>query len=471
MKLFKVLPFIIGFICPLYLAAQTFQQNDEKPIRLQFPLIEYPYLSYASQTVSAPDDPVFTDYLKMFANPSMSQSLALSNDLYLTTHYGIKRLFHEQDTFKRILFSSLTAAGADLLLLYAPLGNGWLHEEYHRSVMTLFYINSFNDMNTFPIGKRTVSVNSIDDAELASMKLHSNPDFVRLMSAGIEAQYDQIQEMQKANFYNDQDLPNLSLYWISTVNSIFYVNSCADSSANQLTDEIMLEEGSNTEVRDFTGLDLAAWTYDLFNPDEPYAERGIHPSGVGIKRYIKPADLTQEQLDYLKKQGGLQFLNLLSPALYSFYRIRLRSDSSGTYYGNFAIRHILTSFGSDISTNIMLQTPLRNFFFAYHLYQNYNHSFHGLEIEVIDEQIVVKNKTLLLSPGLMIWSQPEDQSFTTSKSAIGGLATLTANYPITRALYFQLSMTAKTPGWAMGNMYLDANYTVSSGIALQFGND
>ena len=63
------------------------------------------------------------------------------------------------------------------------------------------------------------------------------------------------------------------MYWISTVNSIFYVNSCADSSANQLTDEIMLEEGSNTEVRDFTGLDLAAWTYDLFNPDEPYAER------------------------------------------------------------------------------------------------------------------------------------------------------------------------------------------------------
>ena len=51
----------------------------------------------------------------------MSQSLALSNDLYLTTHYGIKRLFHEQDTFKRILFSSLTAAGADLLLLYALL--------------------------------------------------------------------------------------------------------------------------------------------------------------------------------------------------------------------------------------------------------------------------------------------------------------------------------------------------------------
>ena len=52
-----------------------------------------------------------------------------------------------------MLFSSLTAAGADLLLLYAPARNGWLHEEYHRSVMTLFYINSFNDMNTFPIGR------------------------------------------------------------------------------------------------------------------------------------------------------------------------------------------------------------------------------------------------------------------------------------------------------------------------------
>ncbi|MBU0766144.1 MAG: hypothetical protein KJ607_15075 [Bacteroidetes bacterium] len=143
------------------------------------------------KTVSSSGNPKVGDYFRMFANPSMYQSLSISNDLYLSTHYGCKQLFRKQNTFRRILFSSLLAALADLFYMYTPLGDGWLHEEYHRSVMTLYYINSFDDMNTFPFGETTVSVNSIQDWQLENMKLNSNPDFIRLMSAGIEGQYHQ----------------------------------------------------------------------------------------------------------------------------------------------------------------------------------------------------------------------------------------------------------------------------------------
>ena len=450
--------------------AQDSIANLNSQIILKFPVIEYPYLSYASKTVSSSGNPNLGAYFKMFANPSMEQSLSMSNDLYLATHYGFKQLFKKQKTFKRILFSSLFAASADLFYMYSPLGNGWLHEEYHRSVLTIYNINSFDDMNTFPFGKRTVSVNSVEDWQLEKMKLNSNPDFVRLMSAGIEGQYHQIQEMQKNNFYHNQDLPNLSLYWISTINSLFYVNLCTDSSANKLTDDMMNSEGSNIKKRDFTGLDLDAWTYDLFHPNEPYTNRGIHPSGVGVKRYIKPSDLNSEEITYLKKQGNLQFLNLLSPALFSFYRIKIKTDNTGAYYGNFAIRHLLTSFGSDISTNVMLQSPKRNYFFSYHLYQNYTNAFHGLELEIIDEPIQIKNKILLISPKIMLWTQPQNQLFKTSKSAFGGLVSLDANYPLSKIIFLNLSLSGKTNGWVMGNMYLKSNFTFSTGLRLTLSN-
>jgi len=78
------------------------------------------------------------------------------------------------------------------------------------------------------------------------------------------------------------------------------------------TDNIMNNEGTNILIRDFVGMDFTSWVYDLFRPNEPYTNRGIHPSGVGIKRYIKTSDLTKEEQSYLKLQGFLSLFNFIS---------------------------------------------------------------------------------------------------------------------------------------------------------------
>src|SRR6185503_15319227 len=85
------------------------------------------------------------------------------------------------------------------------------------------------------------------------------------------------------------------------------------------TEEQNRKEGTNVPTRDFTGLDPDGWVYDLFRPDEPYAARGIHPSGVGIDRYRSESDFTPRERRYLRRQARLSWLNLLNPQLIGLY--------------------------------------------------------------------------------------------------------------------------------------------------------
>ncbi len=133
------------------------------------------------------------------------------------------------------------------------------------------------------------------------------------------------------------------------MNSAVYVTSSATEDFDDLADRLNEEDGADILKRDFTGPDFTAWVDALFNPNRPYESRGVHPSGVGINRYIKPTSLSSEEIEYLQKQGILQWLNLISPHLFGFSKIKLKSTPKGDYFGNLAVRHLLTSFGNDIS--------------------------------------------------------------------------------------------------------------------------
>src|SRR6185369_11033773 len=117
---------------------------------------------------------------------------------------------------------------------------------------------------------------------------------------------------------------NYGVLWLAKVNSILYVYTSGTSNADGLTDEVNAKEGANVPKRDFTGLDFTAWVYDLHRPDEPYAARGVHPSGVGIDRYIRYSDLSDAEKSYLRLQGYLQVLNLIDPNLFGFTRFTAR---------------------------------------------------------------------------------------------------------------------------------------------------
>jgi hypothetical protein len=227
------------------------------------------------------------------------------------------------------------------------------------------------------------------------------------------------------------------------------------------------KEGADVEARDFTGWDFLGWIYDLSRPGEPYPARGIHPSGVGIDRYILTSDLTTEEFNYLDKMGKLQYLNLLNPMLFGINRIPVWKDKNGgQWYANVALRHTLTSFGYDLQTDVLVQTPRFGAALGIHQYHNLNSAFAGLEARVVNYPLTVKGKSLPVSARLMAWSQPEDHAFRTRNGQFGGLLGINAAWPLNRWLHPYLEAEAKTYGWVMGSPFLSPNLTVRMGVRM-----
>lgn len=428
---------------------------DSVKLKLDFPVFDWPHQYYAAKTTGS--------FLKGYANPSMAQSLSLSNNLYYAGHYGIRRSFENvRRPFWRKLGTRSAIAAFDILSTYLPFGYAWLHEEYHRAVLTRREANSFNGIYRFPVGQDVVAVSHVRDEDLERIADYHQPDFRRLQTAGIEGQLHQVQSLQKSNFYHHKQLPHLMLYWLSVTNNAFYVLACSSDTFDALVDKMNERDGATISNRDFTGPDFTAWADALFYPEKPYAHRGTHPSGVGYNRYIKPSQLTNEARDYLKKQGVLQFINFLSPMMFGKERIRLKSSYTGNHYGNFAFRHMLTPFGYDLSMDLFYQGPQNNLFFAVHNYHNRHKSFWGIESMVLNRALT---ETIYTDIRIMLWQQPEALSFDAKKGQTGSLLGFRAHrYAYGRISPF-IELEAKSTGWVMGNVFLQPNFSLRAGFS------
>lgn len=401
-------------------------------------------------------------------SPSMHQSLSWTKTVAESYQYASKRIFFNPQKiysstaiFWRSLGMNTLNGVFEIIMAYSPLGTGWMHEEWHRAVMTHRKVASFNDMNTFPFGQQTVSVSHVKDNDLNIMKALYNPDFARLMVAGIEGQYEFVKELQKDNFYYNLDLPSQLSYLVNIVNSIAYVRICSRPSADSLTIEMENIEGTNIEKRDFTGMDFTAWVYDLFRPDEPYNMRGYSNSGVGIRRYRLTSDLTTDELNYLKKMGNLQLFNLASPFLLGINSFKINQFSSI----NFSLFHYLTSFGYDLGSNFFVKYKKHNVLFAFHNYHNYKTNFFGIEGQYIDYQLKTINFEFILTSKINIWTQPQNQDFKTNIHQLGGRIELCISTSTNTIFRPYIIISAKTKGWVASDVYLDNNVSFKIGIS------
>ncbi|NJK97207.1 MAG: hypothetical protein HC905_21910 [Bacteroidales bacterium] len=248
-------------------------------------------------------------FICSYANPSMKQSLSVTSSLYSAAHFGIDRLFKVQPKYRDTKRKALHMASillTDYLITYMPGGDAWLHEEYHRAVLNDNNVSSFNGINKFPIGSEFVSVNDLKDENLIRFKKESPKDFIRMHVAGIEGEYLLIDKLQQNNFFYGLNISHELHYWLVTLNSMYYVQASSDPEYVDVDTDRFNETEKEVKDRDFTGYDFSAWAYDLHKPNEPYEQRGIHPLGNGVDRYIKTNDLTQEQLRYLKNKGDFK---------------------------------------------------------------------------------------------------------------------------------------------------------------------
>jgi hypothetical protein len=393
-----------------------------------------------------------------FSAPSMGQSLAVGKDVFALAHFGLDQ-FEPGETN---LLEALGIIAFDTLMSWIPFGDSWVHEEWHRAVMTRRHVGSFDDLYRFPLFSDEISVSHETDADLARMKLDHPADFVRLPEAGIEGEYELLLAMEKDAFFHDAAGWNQGLYWLTKVNSILYVYTSGTTDADKLTDDANAREGANVAVRDFTGLDFTGWVYDLHRPDEPYAARGLHPSGVGVNRYIRYSDLTPREQSYLRLQGGLQLLNLLDPNLIGFHRFAARG---GAVEWMASAYHLLTPFGFDAGLNVLLRDAHGGLSVRLHGYSSGAHTLlPGVETEGVSLRVPVgRARALFVSPRLALWLQPDRLRFEGTGVRPGLLAGARAAWPLSPAWRVYVEGDVKTEGWVPGDVYLDAAFTARAG--------
>jgi hypothetical protein len=284
--------------------------------------------------------PFNTRYAEAF--PSMRQSLGITQSLTHGLNGTIAYAWNlDSDSFWWNFAGHTVIVGANLATSIVPGFESWLHEEWHRAVMTKNSIKSYNEINDWPNTRTSgggIAVSGMRDADMARLKSTNHPDFIRLMEAGLEAQRELVLQLEKDAFFDRTRSPNTAQLWLLNLNTIGYMQTCANGGGDDFNE--VRESESETE-KDFTGLDCNSWSYDLHRKDEPYAARGLKKDGT-IQRYRKTSDLNDEERNFLKKHLALSYLGLVDPFLFL-----LRSYAKNDWPIALRMMHTLTSFGGD----------------------------------------------------------------------------------------------------------------------------
>lgn len=414
------------------------EPESKSELILSFPILDLPYNNSEGYTF-----------------PSMAQSLSATTSFH---HFAHDSINHSSisDLGKRIVI-----IGFNVVAAYLPLGDGWLHEEWHRAVMGQYGIDSYNEVYDFKF-EDTIAVSRVSDQELIWLKQTHPADLVRLHSAGIESQYELGLALEKDLFYQNVTTWDFPTLWLNYANNIGYLTLCASNQSDDLTYDIQKSENQDISKRDFTGLDCDAWVYDLYRPNEPYTARGTHPSGVGIDRYISYSDLTLEERNYLKRQANLSFLNLLNPFL--FAKTKFRLDNNSPWWWNASLRHHLTPFGYNIGVNLFAKDNRLKLFTTLNYFANKKKQFLGLDATLLRVPAHLVNLPIQATLRAALWQQPDNQQFYDSHGKLGGLISATAYHKLgtNGEIYVQLS--GKSQGWVPGEVKLGKEIAVKIGI-------
>ena len=443
--------FVASVVTFLFAAPCVSAQNDPPPappLRLEFPLFDAPY-----------------NVAHGYRAPSMPQALALGESFYEISHREIARAWGPHQKAARV--SVVAWDVFNTLLFPLPGADAWVHEEYHRAVMGRRGIDSFNDVYHFAFFPDVLAVSHVADEDLVRLKRDHPAEQVRLSAAGIEGEALLVQALERNQFFDRSPAYHLPLYWLTKVGSIGYVMSGSWDVANRYTDSFTAMFGADIAPRDFTGHDFLGWVYDLHRPDEPYTARGVHPSGVGIDRYIKPEDLTPRELNYLRRQGYLQLLTLVDPFLFNARSFTLTSPfNHRPMRVNANLGHWLTSFGQTVDANIFLEQDEVKLFVVVHTYVNDRKWLPGIDAELLDYPLQVLGQRVLVSPRAALWLQPDRQRFDSARARPGGLLAVKAHRRGSGRWGGYVEVEAKSAGWVAGRVDLDANVSVRVGASM-----
>ena len=165
-----------------------------------------------------------------------------------------------------------------------------------------------------------------------------------------------------------------------------------------------------------------AWAYDLQRPDEPYAARGPHPTGVGIDRYRRPTDLTSKEHELLVQAKWLSLLDLVDPAMIGVRWSVPLAPPDWRMTGGLA--HQMTSFGQAVTLDLYARGAGASWRAAARLYLSDHLWLPGLELARVRAERTVGGVRLEVTPSLGVWLQPAHDRWDDTSARPGAVARL-----------------------------------------------
>lgn len=415
--------------------------------------------------LSIVDLPQNIDFPQAF--PSMDQTLTLSSDLYELGFFGIGELgdwiFKPErenysnlkklgnNVFKYVAGLAFSKYGSELPL---PLGV-WGHEEFHRAVLGANDINSKN--GNWLLNRWDGTVYGVSDETLGLLKINGPEQLLYSYVSGIQYEVLLNEKETLSDFYYQRKTPKSALILYNA----YYVWDYFRFSTGRASDSAKViappHESSDPRERDFTGADLTAWVYDMFNPDLPYDERDPFPQGTGVNRRIGFSDLNASEREFLMDQKKLSLLNFLNPYILFINQFRISDDFSF----NFFARYAPVNFGNDVALFLPFKYRNTGYLLNLHRYANHNQKGYGLGLRFIDIKV---HESLLMDVSIDLWDQPEN--FFSAQKTRGGFFSIKPEYSFSDKFSAYIRLSGKTKGWLIGNPYLDENFSVQSGIIL-----
>lgn len=429
-------------------SAPATAQAPSRPITLDFPLLELPYnVAHGARA------------------PGMQQSLGLATSLYEAGHTALAGVAPRHPWARNAAITAI-----DYFTLAIPVGDAWLHEEWHRAVLGHSGVDSRNDVwNLKNIFAEAISVSHVSDAALVRFKSERPSDFVRMKAAGYEAEGELVTRLEKDQFFRRSSAWHVGLYWLVMLNDQAYVGDVTSAPDSAYIDDLTAKANRDERTvaeRDVSGHDFTAWVYHLFRPGEAFDARGIHPTGVGINRYVMVADLTSEEKRFLAHEGQLAWLNFLDPNLLGIRWIDFRNPVTGSpARGNVWLRHSLTSFGDAVDAHILFEEGDLRIHAVAERFANHDRRFPGFRLELVDVPVQVRSRSFEISPRMGLWSQPRDQRFMTTDGSLGGLAGVRISMADSARLHFYIDAELKGSGWVAGRPALGSGASLVTGVS------
>jgi hypothetical protein len=194
----------------------------------------------------------------------------------------------------------------------------------------------------------------------------------------------------------------------------------------------------------------------------------VHPSGVGIDRYVAPRDLTADERAFLAREGRLQLLNFADLNLLGIDGFTMKNPwNGGALRFNATASHYLTSFGHTVDLNLFMKQGDLNLYVVGRRYSNGARSFPGVDAQVLNAPVTIAGRGFEISPRLAMWMQPEDQAFRTTSAAPGALASIKIRPASASLVTTFVELEAKTAGWVAGNVNLGSNVSLRMGGSLR----